>query len=242
MTGPGPATIPAMPAEVLWKEKEDLYFLMKKRAEIGAAAFEAEYQGNPVDPSAAEWPPEYLDWPGLFFDQWPEKLALKVMAIDPSKGKDSRHGDYSAIVSYGRTAEELEYAEADLARRPVDAICADAARIAAAFRPDLLVVEANGFQELLSVPLLAALRKEKAEVLVEGMVNSANKQVRIRRLTVPLARRKLRFKARSPGTMMMVQQLRDFPNGSHDDGPDALEMARRAAIDLNNNGPRKRPR
>jgi hypothetical protein len=36
-----------------------------------------------------------------------------------------------------------------------------------------------------------------------------------------------------------VQQLRDFPNGDHDDGPDALEMARRLAIELSNKG---RPR
>lgn len=231
-----------MAAQVLWPEKEDLYALMTLRATIGSAAFEAEKQNNPVDPSAAEWPPEYFDWPGLWFERWPERLAVKVVSIDPSKGKDSKHGDYSAIVSYGRDAEEREHVEADLKRRTTDAICDDAARICAAFRPDLLVIEANTFQELLKPPLIAALKREKVEVLVEGVVNSANKNVRIRRLTLPLARRKLRFKARSPGTQLLVQQLRDFPNGEHDDGPDGLEMARRAAIDLANNGPRKRPR
>jgi hypothetical protein len=30
----------------------------------------------------------------------------------------------------------------------------------------------------------------------------------------------------------MVEQLRDFPNGDHDDGPDALEMALRLASEL----------
>ncbi len=231
-----------MAAEVLWPEKFDLYALMSKRAEVGTAAFEAEYQNNPIDPSTCEWPEEYFDWPGFWFEKWPERLAVKVVAIDPSKGRDSKHGDYSAIVSYGRDGNEVEYAEADLKRRTTDAICEDAARICAAFRPDLLVLESNTFQELLKVPLIAALKREKVEVLVEGVVNSVNKNVRIRRLTLPLARRKIRFRSRSPGTQLMVQQLRDFPNGDFDDGPDALELCRRSAIDLSNNGPRKRPR
>jgi predicted phage terminase large subunit-like protein len=52
-----------------------------------------------------------------------------------------------------------------------------------------------------------------------------NKTVRIRTLNTYIAQRKLRFKNRSPGTERLVNQLRDFPNGDHDDGPDALEMA-----------------
>jgi hypothetical protein len=35
----------------------------------------------------------------------------------------------------------------------------------------------------------------------------------------------LRFKRDSAGARLLVRQLRDFPNGDHDDGPDALEMA-----------------
>jgi hypothetical protein len=32
----------------------------------------------------------------------------------------------------------------------------------------------------------------------------------------------------------LVQQLKDFPQGDHDDGPDAGELARRLAVDLFN--------
>jgi hypothetical protein len=42
----------------------------------------------------------------------------------------------------------------------------------------------------------------------------------------------LRFKTRSPGTALLVQQLQDFPWGDHDDGPDALEQALRLMIEL----------
>ena len=67
---------------------------------------------------------------------------------------------------------------------------------------------------------------------IYGVNNTTNKLVRIRRLGPALAQKRLRFKARSPGTMLLVQQLRDFPAGDHDDGPDALEMARRLAVEL----------
>jgi hypothetical protein len=62
--------------------------------------------------------------------------------------------------------------------------------------------------------------------------------VRIRRLTEPLCQRKLRFKARSPGTQTLVQQLKVFPNGDHEDGADCTEMARRLAIKLLREGRR----
>jgi hypothetical protein len=42
----------------------------------------------------------------------------------------------------------------------------------------------------------------------------------------------LKFKANSPGARLLVEQLRDFPNGDHDDGPDGAEMAVRLAGDL----------
>lgn len=56
-----------------------------------------------------------------------------------------------------------------------------------------------------------------------------------------LAQRKLRFKSRSPGTALLIQQMRDFPVGDHDDDPDALEMALRLMIDLWNGRSAKGP-
>jgi phage terminase large subunit-like protein len=62
--------------------------------------------------------------------------------------------------------------------------------------------------------------------------NTINKQVRIRALTPWLAQGRLRFKGDSPGARLLVEQLRDFPLGDHDDGPDALEMAIRLLCEL----------
>jgi predicted phage terminase large subunit-like protein len=57
-----------------------------------------------------------------------------------------------------------------------------------------------------------------------GVSNRQNKVVRIRRLGTYLHRRQVRFRS-TPGSRMLVDQLRDFPEAAHDDGPDALELA-----------------
>lgn len=223
-------------AQVLWPERESLYALMLLRATIGAATFESEKNNNPVDPEACEWPPEYFNWPGFFFDRWPSgdaaQWACKTIAVDPSKGKDSDHGDYSAIVRYGVTWQGVEYVEADLARRTVDRICVDTAAHVAAFEPDGLYLEAIAFQELMAAPMQTAMEAAGVVVTLHLDEDTTNKIVRIRRLTEPLCQRRLRFKARSPKTTLCVQQFQDFPNGDHDDGPDAVEKARRLAIKL----------
>ena len=75
-------------AVLLWPEEEDLYTLMQMRVEGGRTAFEREKQNVPINPELCEWPESYFgDW--LWFDVWPEAVQVKVLALDPSKGKES---------------------------------------------------------------------------------------------------------------------------------------------------------
>jgi len=218
-------------AIVLWPEEEDLYALMCMRAQSGRAAFEREKQNSPVAPELCEWPEDYFH-DGIWFDHWPDDLVVKTMALDPSKGADSRRGDYSALVMLGVDRQGTIYLEADLARRPVPQIISDAVARCAQFRPDVFGVEANQFQELLAGQF--ELEFQRRGLLVArpvGLDNRVNKLVRIRRLGPYLASGRLRFKRRSPGTRLLVEQLRNFPVDSHDDGPDAAEMALRLAAE-----------
>jgi predicted phage terminase large subunit-like protein len=103
----------------------------------------------------------------------------------------------------------------------------------ARFRPDAFGVEANQFQDLLAGEFASALnRRGLLAARPRPIHNSTNKLVRIRRLGPYLASRRLRFKADSPGTRLLVEQLTMFPVADHDDGPDALEMAVRLAAEL----------
>jgi predicted phage terminase large subunit-like protein len=219
-------------AILLWPEEEDLYTLMCTRAESGRTAFEREKQNSPLSPDLCEWPETYFD-ESVWFDAWPANLALKTMALDPSKGADSRRGDFSALVLLGVDRQGTLYVEADLARRPTPEMVAAGAEWFRRFRPDVFAVEANQFQDLLAGEFEAEFRRHgilAARPL--PIENHTPKQVRIRRLGPYLASRRLRFRAGSPGTRLLVEQLREFPLADHDDGPDALEMAIRLAQEI----------
>ncbi|MBN2218025.1 MAG: hypothetical protein JW719_11680 [Pirellulales bacterium] len=217
---------------VLWPEREDLYALMSMRVESGRSAFDREKQNMPIDPESCEWPDSYFG-ETIWFDAWPEGLRIKTLALDPSKGADSRRGDYSALVALGVDRRGVLYVEADLARRPAAQIVADGVAWHQRFRPDAFGIEANQFQELLGAQFEAEFARQGILSARPWLLdNRVNKLVRLRRLGPYLASGRLRFKSGSASTRLLVDQLRDFPAGEHDDGPDALEMAIRLAAEM----------
>lgn len=215
-------------ARVLWPEREDLYTLMCLRAEIGPAAFEREKQNRPLLPQLCEWPPHYFEG-DIFFRELPDAVQLKILALDPSQGA----ADLSAFVLLALADDGLFYVEADLARRPIPQMLADGVALWQRHRPHLLVIEANLFQSLLADAFAHEFRRHglvpPAPLLLTHQVAKA---LRIRRLGPYLAARRIRFRAGSPGTQLLLDQLREFPYADHDDGPDALAMAIRVAEDF----------
>lgn len=220
--------------ELLWPDREPLYMLMKLRAEMGHQEFEAEKQGNPLNPETCEWPEEYFEGDDLWFKDWPpvSEHAARVVALDPSKGKDARHGDPSAIVKLVVDHRGIFYFDASIDRRSTDRIVDDTVEILRRFRPTAFGCEVNQFQELLAEDISEAMREADVDVPIEKIDNRVNKKVRIRRLSPLLAKRRIRFRSGSKGAVKLHEQTRDFPNGDHDDGPDAAEMATRIALDL----------
>jgi predicted phage terminase large subunit-like protein len=221
-------------AVVLWPDREPLYDLMCLRTTIGESAFQAEKQGNPTSLRTAEWPGEYFD-DGIWFERWPQ-LRLRVIALDPSKG-GSETGDYSAYVMLGVGHDGMLYVDADLARRDTTQMVEDGLMLAQEFPPDAFAVEVNQFQELLRKQFADASRQRGIMLPIYGITNTINKRTRIRKLTPYVRGRQFRFRGRSPGAELLVEQLREFPTGRHDDGPDSLEMAIKIANFLLSNGP-----
>jgi predicted phage terminase large subunit-like protein len=159
--------------------------------------------------------------------------VIRAIALDPSKGNDSRRGDYSAYVMLGVDRSGVFYVEADMARRPTPQMVEDGVTLCERFRPAAFGVEANQFQELLCREFADAFAQRNMAYIVPSAIhNYAGKLVRIRRLGPYLSQRRLRFLSRSASTRLLVDQLRDFPAGAHDDGPDALEMALRLAEEV----------
>jgi hypothetical protein len=211
-----------------------LYDLLMKRASMGETAFLFEHQNEPTDPSTCEWPSSCFTHAAFWFDEWPDDLVVKTLFLDPSKGSQDRDSDYSAFIRFGIDSKGVEYCEADLSnRRNAMEIVADGFHHQSEWKPHGFGIESNTFQDLFK-PLFEGFAREKRIDMphVYLINNTVRKEVRIRRLTAPLVQRRIRFRRLSPGTQLLVDQLRQFPNGSHDDGPDGLDGARRLAFKI----------
>lgn len=183
-----------------------------------------ELRGEFVDAAGAEWPAE------LWADEWYwtygapplDRAAIRTIGIDPSLGTAT--GDYSAIVALA-LIDGLVYVQADIARRPPHQIVADAITLAHHWRPHVIGVEAVAFQALLAREFALQSRGRWAVAAVKA---DGPKPLRIRRIGPLIVHRQLRVVHDASG-QALVQQLRDWPLATHDDGPDALEIALRLA-------------
>jgi len=214
-------------ATVYWPARWSIHDLMKRRAEIGAAAFNTEYQGIPSTEGLTEFPGELFDKPGLWFDTWPADLWLRVQSLDPSKGTDSKSGDFQAHVLVGLDRRGDLWVEAALHRELIPLMVAraiDFATITGFGKLDSLVVEENGTLGMITPEFERQLAERGVLLPLESVIQSVNKIVRVRRLGIYFARNRIRFR-NTPHTRLLVDQLRDFPGGTHDDAPDALELA-----------------
>lgn len=216
-----------------------------------------ELGGEFLDIEGAEWPAAWFP-DSHWFRDWPERLTLRVIALDPSKGQDvkklrqskaqaggagtDRHGDYSAFALIGRDAAGTLWVEADLDhQRTTTQIVTDGIAIAERFeretrgRLDGLGVESDQFMELMADEFVRRTKAAGIALPVYTMTTgNVPKAVRIRRLTPYLSRGNFRWRD-TPGTRLLVRQMQEFPlegPGYHDDGPDALEYGIRLAIRL----------
>lgn len=210
------------PGEALWPERYPVNVLEGIRDKKNLAWWLSLYQQRPGRGEGAEWPDEYFA--NIWADEWPTRFDVSTLALDPSKGKDVKKGDYSAIVFVGVREGRL-FVDCSLERRPPTKIISDMIEWNQRLRPDGVGIEVNQFQELLA----SDLRRQVAERGLPPMPileidNRVTKEVRIGRLGPYLARGEIRVRP-SVGGKMLVEQMREFPLGNHDDGPDALEMA-----------------
>ena len=110
---------------------------------------------------------------------------------------------------------------ADLARRTPEATIDRIVELARIYRYREFVVETNQFQLMMLEVLRQKALLGQVTIPTRGVTNTANKQARIEGLEAYVSSGRLKF-ARSQ--TMLLEQLRHFPLGAHDDGPDALQL------------------
>lgn len=208
-------------AEVLWPERESLYDLMELRASIGTGAFGTEKQDEEGTAGSTEFPPEYfeqLHW----FDEPPDYVVCTVISLDPSKGNNDQTGDYQAFVILQLTRDGTIWVEAEMRReQPQQMAWTGVGLCRRLGSVESFIVETNAGLGLILPEFERAMAEAGVLIPLDGIDNTDPKVLRIRRIGSYLHRKQIRFR-NTPGTRLLVDQLKNFPTASYDDGPDAL--------------------
>lgn len=219
----------------LWPEQWPAERLEQVRAQYEQAGLSylwgSLYQQDPTaDSTALEWPSEWLA-DKLLYDELPPSLQprLRVLALDPSKGKRSSAGDFSAWCDVILDQQGTLWVTPTLLRVPTTQVEDQAVEMLRQARYDAVGVEVTGFQEVLASNIAIKAERQGLHCPLWPIESTEDKVVRIRiDLTSLLARGRVRVNARSPHARLFLAQMREFPTGAHDDGPDSLSMATRA--------------
>ena len=203
-------------AETSWAARGVLA-LMKIRARDGHAAFDSEYQNDPVSGEDAPFAQSMQFWAEL-----PADLAY-FGALDPSLGKAGASRDPSAIIvgGYQRSSGKLFIVEAQIKKRLPDLIIEDVIRLHAQYKCKLWFVETVQFQEFLKDELVKRSAAKGIPVPARAVKPIADKLLRIETLQPHMANGLILLNANQ---QTLIQQFRHFPKADHDDGPDAVHM------------------
>ncbi len=203
-------------AVVSWPDKRPLLTLMRIRADVGEDAFNSEYQQNPTSKDAAFKDDDFHYFVGVKRD-W-----LFFGACDPSLGGGNK-GDPSALLIGGidRETKYIHIVAADIRRRLPDSIIADMIALQREWQCLGWFVESVQFQEFFRTQAMKDALKDGVSLPCFPVKPIADKDLRIQTLQPPIAAGLIQFQ---PGQRTLLDQLKQWPKGAHDDGPDALEI------------------
>ena len=241
---------------VAWPERFPYYalrqMLLGEKSPTGAkiSSFAAEMQNEPVSDEDRlfqvikfwHWEQRRGSW-FLVPDEAGEAVALRtcrlVGACDPSMG-ESTAADFSALVDVLISrGNRMFVAYAGLERRHPDRII-DAIGERARYWAERGMfyqaygIESNQFQKLFAGQAAREMLAGGIRLPIVEVKSTANKRARVASLQ-PDLRAGYVLLLREPGRATpeeqaaLYEQLWVFPVGDHDDGPDALEMARTLA-------------
>lgn len=219
--------------EVLWEDKLSYYDLMIIKVSEGDASFNSELQNEPINPEDCLFNPEWYDYYNELEMDFNSKDFYFYGAVDPSLGKTSK-SDYSAIITLAKNKSSgyLYVLDADIARRHPDVIINDILEKERWLRKTYNTgyrkfgCETVQFQWFLKEELSKASARAGLYLPIEEINSSNDKVLRVQTLQPDVKNKYIKF---NPKHKLLLEQMTQFPMGSHDDGIDALEMARTIA-------------
>jgi predicted phage terminase large subunit-like protein len=125
---------------------------------------------------------------------------------------------------------------ADIKRRPLDEMIKDMVAYQMRFQCEEFGYEVNQFQRAVVQQIEDEARKRGIRMPLKEITNTKDKVRRIQSLDRPVRNGTIQFNQEH---RLLLEQMRDFPQGRFDDGLDALEMAVRIAGNTNTVDPEK---
>lgn len=205
---------------VIWPEAKDLYYYKRKLIDLGPAAYNSEYQNEPIDPDSSWITP--VDF--HYYDYLPEldKCVVKG-ALDPSMGKNDK-SDLSAICTMARDFNGYLYVvESDARRRSPDEQILDIFAKHERFHYQEFYIEDVAFQAYLA----SNMRKESAKNgtyvnVVTEPKPKGDKHSRIKAQLQPLIKNGyIRF---HKSQQSLIEGLIYLGSVKYDDEPESLQQ------------------
>ncbi|AIF43441.1 phage terminase large subunit [Virgibacillus sp. SK37] len=210
-------------ANVLWEEKYNYYYLMKKLVDDGEAAF---YKDQMCKPKGLD---EYVFQNIQYWEQLPSLNECSlVLFADPAMGKGAKKGkgDFSAITIMAKHKETgyMYVIDGISQRMPVN----DFVELIVDKAKQYDTLETIGFESVLFQENVADLLKKRLleeelyHVRVLPVKPRTNKHVRIMNLQPDVVNGVIKFNRDS---MTYNTQIKDYNGKGHDDAPDSLQGA-----------------
>ena len=206
--------------QVIWPEAKDIYYYKTKYIDLGPAAYNSEYQNEPIDPDSAWVTPDdfhyYGDLPDL------SECVVKG-ALDPSMGKNEK-SDLSAFDTVARDGNGYLYVvESDARRRTPDDQILDLFRKHLMFGYQEFYIEDVAFQAYFAGNVQKESAKNGTYInIVTEPKPKGDKHARIKGQLQPLIKNGyLKFhKSQQP----LIEGLIYLGSLKYDDEPEALQM------------------
>lgn len=220
--------------QVLWEEKNSYYDLMRERVDGGEAAFNSELQNEPINPEDCLFNEEWFDYYNPHDTDFSAPRWDFFGFVDPSLGK-TKKSDFSAIITLALDKQTgyMYVADADIERRHPDKIIEDVLEKARWLQKSFkkryrkFGAETNQFQWFLKEQLAKASAKARVYLPIIEINQTSDKLLRVQTLQPDIKNKYIKFNVQHK---RLLEQLKFFPLGDYDDGPDALEGARNLAV------------
>jgi len=212
-------------SEVIWPEAKDLYYYKRKLVDLGPAAYNSEYQNNPVDPDTAWVTPADFQYYDDEDSLGLPKLDACVVkgALDPSMGKNG-NSDLSAFCTVARDFNGYLYVvESDARRRSPDDQILNLFKKHLMFNYQEFYIEGVAFQAYFAGNVQKESAKNGTYInIVTEPIPKGDKHSRIKAQLQPLIiNGYIKF---SHSQQSLIDGLIFLGTEKYDDEPEALQM------------------